>query len=91
MSKTFYLLDKSSDLDRGCYYLRFFEKIDDVETEIFPSNEPVDDGNGKYYYTVTTDIESSLDGDFIVRAYPLENYYMDKNTQLKLEYGEDVS
>ena len=88
MSKTFYLLDKSSDLDRGCYYLRFFEKIDDVETEIFPSNEPVDDGNGKYYYTVTTDIESSLDGDFIVRAYPLENYYMDKNTQLKLEYGD---
>ena len=87
MSKTFYLLDDISDLHRYTHYLRFFEKIDDVETEIFISNETVNDGNGKYYYAVTTDIESSLDGDLIVRAYPRENYYMDKETYLGLEYG----
>ncbi len=87
MSKTFYLLDDFSELWRYPYYLRFFEKVDDVETEIFISNETVNDGNDNYYYAVTTDIESSLDGDLIVRAYPRENYYMDKETQLKLNYG----
>lgn len=87
MSKTFYVLDDFSDLDNYKYYLRFFEKIDDVESEIFMSNETVNDGNDKYYYAVTTDIESSLDGDLIVRAYPRENYYMDEDTYLEVEYG----